>query len=120
MIAHPAGSVHSVLPDLGPAAAAHQTQPNGGQAQLRLLIAVQKLHKSFLERYVSYSHRRRIKTEEKTEVVAAAWRAEFIKFLAALAILPRTFLKNRMNSSFYFKSSWYNSSYYSNRAVQNS
>ena len=38
----------------------------------------------------------------------------------ALAILPRTILKNRMNSSFSFKSSWCNSSYNSNRLVQNS
>ena len=32
-------------------------------------------------------HRRRIQTEEKKKVVAAAWGAEFIQFLAALAIL---------------------------------
>ena len=31
--------------------------------------------------------------------------AEFIQFLAALVILPRTILKNRINSSFSFKSS---------------
>ena len=36
-------------------------------------------------------HRRRIKTEEKANVVAAVWGEEFIKFLAALAVLPRTF-----------------------------
>ena len=36
---------------------------------------------------------------------------DWLAFLAALAILPRTILKNRMNSSFSFKSSWYNSSY---------
>ena len=33
-------------------------------------------------------HRRRINTEEKSKVVAAVWETEFIKFLAALAILP--------------------------------
>ena len=44
--------------------------------------------------------------------------AEFIQFLAVLAILPWTIFKNRMNSSFYFKSSQCNSSYYSNRPVQ--
>ena len=36
---------------------------------------------------------------------------EFIQFLVALAVLPRTILKNRINSSFSFKSSWCNSSY---------
>ena len=40
--------------------------------------------------------------------------------LATLAILPRTILKKRKNSSFCFKWSWCNSSYYSNRPVQNS
>ena len=30
-------------------------------------------------------HRRRINTEEKANVVAAAWGTEFIQFLAALA-----------------------------------
>ena len=43
-------------------------------------------------------HRRRIKTEEKAKIVAAVWGAEFIQFLAALAICTWTFLKNRMNS----------------------
>ena len=44
-------------------------------------------------------HRRRIKTEEeKAKVVASVWGKEFIQFLAALAILPRTILKNRMKS----------------------
>ena len=54
--------------------------------------------------------RRRINTEKKVKVVAGA---EFIIFHAALAILPRTILKNRMNSSFSFKSSRCNYSYYS-------
>ena len=62
-----------------------------------------------------FTHRRSIKTDEKAKVVAFVWGEEFIKFLAALAILPRTIWKNRMNSSFSFKSSWCNSSYYSNR-----
>ena len=55
-------------------------------------------------------HRRRIRTEV-AKVVVSVWREECIQFLAALAILPRTILKNRMNSSFSFKSSWCNSSY---------
>ena len=54
---------------------------------------------------VSLSHRRRINTEEKAKVVASVRGAEFIQFLAALAVLPRMILKNRMNSSFSFKSS---------------
>ena len=67
-------------------------------------------------------NRRRIKTktEAKAKVVASVWGAEFIQFLAALAILPRTILKNRMNSFFSFKSSWCNSSFNSNRPIQNS
>ena len=44
-------------------------------------------------------HRRRIKTEEKAKVVAAAWGAELIQFLAAVAILHQEDLKNRMKSS---------------------
>ena len=58
-------------------------------------------------------HRRRINTEEKAKVVASVWEEEFIPFLAALTVLPRTIFKNRMNSSLSFKSSWCNSSYYS-------
>ena len=37
----------------------------------------------------SIKHRRRIYTEAKATVVASVWEAEFMKFLAALAILPR-------------------------------
>ena len=51
------------------------------------------------------THRRRIKTEEK--VVASVREAVF-------SVLPWTILKNRMNSSFSFKSSLCNSSSYSN------
>ena len=46
-------------------------------------------------------YRRRINTEEKAKVVAAAWGEEFIQLLAVLAIVPRTILKSRMNSSFF-------------------
>ena len=35
--------------------------------------------------------------EEKAKVNASVWGEEFIQFLAALAILPRTILKNRIN-----------------------
>ena len=65
-------------------------------------------------------HRRRINTYEKAKVVASVWGEELIQFLAALAVLPRTILKNRMNSFFSFKSSWCNSSYNSNCQVHNS
>ena len=51
--------------------------------------------------YVDVIYRRRITTEEKTKVVAFVGGQNWLmKFLAALAILPRTILKNRMNSSF--------------------
>ena len=46
-------------------------------------------------------HRRFIKTEEKAKVVASVWGEECIQFLTALAILPRTIMKNRLNSSFF-------------------
>ena len=59
----------------------------------------------------------RIKTEEKAMVVASVWGEEFIQSLASLAILPRTICKNRLNSTFSFKSSWCNSPYYSNRPI---
>ena len=50
---------------------------------------------------------------QRSSLLHMFWGDEFVQFLAALAVLPRTILKNRMNSSFYFKSSWCNSSYYS-------
>ena len=34
-------------------------------------------------------HRRRMELEDKAKVVASVWGAEFIQFLAALAILPK-------------------------------
>ena len=49
----------------------------------------------------THTHRRRIKTEEKANVVASVWGGgrgeEFIQFLAALAVLPRKILNIRMN-----------------------
>ena len=45
------------------------------------------------------SHRRRrMDTEAKAKVVASVWGAEFIQFLAALAVLPRSIWKKRLNS----------------------
>ena len=50
------------------------------------------------EQGMAFIHRRRrIKTEETAKVLAFVWGEEFIQFLAALAILPRTIMKNRMN-----------------------
>ena len=45
------------------------------------------------------TYRRRIYTEEKAKVVAAAWGKELIQLLDALAILQQDDLKNRMISS---------------------
>ena len=45
------------------------------------------------------THLRRIKTEERAKVVAAASGAELINFFAMLAILHQDDMKNRMNSS---------------------
>ena len=50
------------------------------------------------------SHRRRMETEEKSKVVASVWGADFIQFLAALAVLPRWIWKKRISSTFAFKS----------------
>ena len=47
--------------------------------------------------HILQNHRRRIHTEEKVKVIAAALRTEFIPFLSALAILHLDDLKNRIN-----------------------
>ena len=60
------------------------------------------------------------KTEEKAKVVTSICWEELIKFLAAPAYFAQNDLRNRMNSSFSFKSSWCNSPYNSNRPVRNS
>ena len=39
---------------------------------------------------VACYHRKRITTEEKEKVVASVWGTEFIRLLAALAVLPGT------------------------------
>ena len=51
--------------------------------------------------FVSEAHIRRIKTEEK--VIALVWGEEFIQFLAALAILPKTILKNKDDFILFFQ-----------------
>ena len=65
----------------------------------------------------TFNHRRKVNTEEKAKEVAAVWGAEFFQFLAVLAVFLRTILKKRMNSSFSFKSSSCNSSYYSKSSI---
>ena len=60
--------------------------------------------KSWGPKNVGLLHRRRIYTESKAKVVVSVWGVEFIKFLAALAVLPRSIWKNGMNSSFSSKS----------------
>ena len=50
------------------------------------------------------SHRRRIEREAKAKVVASVWGADFVQFPAALADLPRSIWKKRLNSSYSSKS----------------
>ena len=47
--------------------------------------------------------RRRRELEDKAKVVASVWGAKFVLFLAALAVLPLSIWKNRMNSTTSFK-----------------
>ena len=66
--------------------------------------SIQKISKSpfSLGEYEStqfYRCRRRNKSEKNAKVVGSVWVEEFIQFLAALAVLPRTILKNKMNST---------------------
>ena len=68
------------------------------------------LHQLFQTKATNHhNQRRRIKAEEKAKVVASVWGEELIQFLATLAVLPRTILKNSsfsVNSSYYSKSSY--------------
>ena len=65
------------------------------------------------------TQRRRINTDEKTKVVAVVWGTNFVFLFsfAALAIVYLDVLKNRMNLSFCYKSSWCNSSHSSNPPI---
>ena len=45
---------------------------------------------------VHSSYRKRIYTEENAKVVTAVWGTEFIKLLAALVVLQKDDVKNRM------------------------
>ena len=42
-----------------------------------------------------------METEAKAKIVASVWGAKFVQFLAALAVLPWSILKKRLNSSFF-------------------
>ena len=44
-----------------------------------------------------------IETEGKSKVVMSVWGAKFVQFLAALAVLPESIWKKRLNSSVSFK-----------------
>ena len=44
-----------------------------------------------------------METEGKAKVVASVWGAKFVQFLAALAVLPRSVWKKRLNSTVSFK-----------------
>ena len=58
--------------------------------------------------------RRRIKTEEKANVVAASWGAELNEFFATLSIWYQDDLKNRVNCTRAFEECRMNSSFSSN------
>ena len=49
-------------------------------------------------------HRRSMELEDKAKVVASVWGAEFVQFLAALAVLPWSTWNKRSNSSYFSKS----------------
>ena len=45
-------------------------------------------------------HRRRMEREAKAKVNASVWGAEFVQFLATLAVLPQSIYKKRLNYSY--------------------
>ena len=54
---------------------------------------------------LTYNHRRRMEREAKAKIVApVVWGAEFVQFIAALAVFPRFIWKKRLNSSYSSKS----------------
>ena len=72
----------------------------------KVIWALEKISYNFLrfvaqKKNVLYTshHRRRMEREAKAKVVASVWGADFVQFLAALAILPRSIWKKRMNSA---------------------
>ena len=60
-----------------------------------------KLSNSLSILHTSTYHRRRIDTEGKAKVVAPVWGAEFVQFLAALAVLSWSIWKKWLNSTVY-------------------
>ena len=58
-----------------------------------------KITTSWFALYDYISHRRRMGREAKVKVIASVWEAEFVQFLAALAVLPRTIWMNLSFSS---------------------
>ena len=50
-----------------------------------------------------HTHRKRKELEDQAKVVASDWGAEFVPFLAMIAVLPWSISKNRRNSTFSFK-----------------
>ena len=51
----------------------------------------------------TYSHRRRIQTEAKAKVVVSVWGAEFIQFLAALAVFLSVDLEEKVEILLFFQ-----------------
>ena len=60
-------------------------------------------------------HRRRINTDEKAKVVAAVWRAEFMKIPCRASNFAPGWLEERDEFILFFKSNWCNWTYSSNR-----
>ena len=50
---------------------------------------------------MGWKHRRRMEKEAKPKVVVSVWGAEFVQFLAAPAVLPRSIWKKRINATFF-------------------
>ena len=48
-------------------------------------------------------HRRRMETEGNAKVVASVWKAKFDQFIVALAVLPWSIWKKRLNSAGLFE-----------------
>ena len=74
------------------------------------MVRIQSQLQNIATKYV-FSHKRRINTEEKAKVVAAAWGTELIQFLAALANLHQDDMKKSIYTSsmvFSFKNSMLN------------
>ena len=69
-------------------------------SQLRYCCALCSVH---LHGQWPDSGSKKDKLENKAKGVASVWWADFIQFLAALGVLPRSIRKNRMNLTFSLK-----------------